>query len=361
MIRVQLDSRDRIQLAMDGMLGVKEARSSGIRPFRGIKEAYVYCTGDDDFISLSSGNFYRVSEAVATTDFPNILLNSLTKKTIQDYTEYAIVDQLDVLYTKTNLGDYKPQDRVRMGYISDLSTVAEAGPYTEGPKPTDEKITYSIAKHGNLFTISEETIRNDDLGKIAAYPSRMARAARHTLAAFITSFFTAPPNYDPDGVAWFHATHTNLGVTALASGELDVRSILLAKQAEKESTNRLGLRLWGIMIPWDLRPTALQINNNMTGTNNYYQYFGTNPSNPERIIVNPLMTDVNDWIGFCDPNQAPFLEIGFLNGYEMPAIFLANLPTQGTQFTNDQLQFKVKHVYGGKPIDFRGVFKEVVP
>lgn len=360
-VEVGRESRDKIQLAMDAMLGVKEARADKtVRPFRGIREAYIHCTGDAE-MTFGQGGFYRVSEAVATTDFPNILLSSLTKKLIQDYTEYAIVDQLNTLYVTSRLGDYKTQDRVRMGYLSDLSTVAEAGPYLEGAKPTDEKISYTISKRGNLFTISEETIRNDDLNKIAQYPARMARAARHTLAAFITNFFTTPPNYDPDGLAWFHATHNNTGVVALSSAELDARAIILGKQSEKDSLNRLGLRLWGIMIPLDLKPTALQINNNMTGTNNYYQYFGQNPANPERIIVNPLMTDVNDWIGFSNPAEAPFLEIGFLDGYETPQIFLANLPTQGTQFTNDQLQYKVKHVYGGKPIDFRGVFKEVVP
>jgi hypothetical protein len=136
---------------------------------------------------------------------------------------------------------------------------------------------------------------------------------------------------------------------------LDARAIALGKQSEKDSGNRLGLPLEWIMIPLDLRPTAMQINRNMTGTNNWYDKFGDNEDN---IIVNPLLTDVTDWFG--GTYQAPFLEIGFLDGYQTPQIMIANLPTQGTSFTNDQLQYKVKFVFGGKPIDFRGVFKEVV-
>jgi hypothetical protein len=343
---------------MDGLLGVKEARSSGVRPFCGIREAYSYCTGDADCSQVDRGGFYRVSEAIATTDFPNILANSLTKRLIQDYAEFQIVPGLEKLYTTTRLGDYKPQDRVRLGYLGDLPTVAEAGPYTELTKPTDEKITYSVVKKGGLLTVSEEAIRNDDLSKLAQFPQRMARAARHTLATFVSSFFITPPNYDPDGLAWFHATHVNLGVTALSSTELDARAILLAKQAEKDSTNRLGLTLDWIMIPIDLRPAAMQINRNMLATNNWYQKFGVNEEN---IIVNPLLTDANDWYGGSFPSSAPSLEIGFLDGYDIPQIYAANLATQGTQFTNDQMQFKVKWVFGGKPIDFRSVFKEVVP
>lgn len=353
------NSRDKIQIAMDAMFGVREALADrNVRPFRSLPEAYGYCTGDFELSLLDSGGLFRTSEAIATTDLPNILLNSLTKKLVQDYVEFQIIPGLEKLYTTTRLTDYKPQDRVRLGYLSDLPTVAEAGPYTELTKPTDEKITYSIVKKGGLITISEETIRNDDLGKVMQMTNRLARAARHTLASFVTNFFITNPAYDPDGLTWFHATHANTGVTALSSGELDARAILLAKQSEKDSTNRLGLTLDWIMIPIDLRPTAMQINRNMTGTNNWYDKFGDNEDN---IIVNPLLADTNDWYFGTMPANAPFLEIGFLDGYEAPQIFLANLATQGTQFTNDQLQFKVKFVFGGKPIDFRGVGKEVVP
>lgn len=356
-VEVGRNSQDKIQLAMDALLGVKEAKADkNVRPFRGLKEAYMLVTGDRDCL-FDGGRFMRTSEAIATTDFPNILLSSLTKKLLQDYTEYQIVPGLEKLYTTSNLGDYKTQDRVRMGYLSDLPVVNQSAGYTELTKPTDEKISYTISKYGGLLTISEETIRNDDLGKIAQFPNRMARAARHTLASFVTGFYTTPPNYDPDGLAWFHATHTNLGSTALASAELDARAIALAKQGEKDSGNRLGLPLEWVMIPVDLRPTAMQINRNQSGTNNWWQKFG---ANEENIIVNPLLTDVTDWYYGCFPATAPHLEIGFLDGYDTPQIFLANLPTQGTQFSNDQLQYKVKFVFGGKPIDFRPVGKEVV-
>jgi len=343
---------------MDGLLGVKEAMHSGIRPFRGIRDAYAHCTGDFDVTQIDRGGLYKVSEAIATTDFPNILLSSLTKKLLEDYREWQLVPGLEKLYTATVLGDYKPQDRVRMGYLGDLPTVAEAGAYTELTKPTDEKITYTPVKKGGLLTISEETIRNDDLGKIMQFPNRLARAARHSLASFVTNFFITNPTYDPDSLTWFHATHANTGVTALSSAELDARAILLAKQSEKDSTNRLGLTLDWIMIPIDLRPAAMQINRNMLATNNWYNKFGDNDDN---IIVNPLLVDTNDWYGGCFTSSAPFLEIGFLDGYQTPQLFIANDPRFGTQFSNDQLQIKAKFVFGGKPIDFRGVFKEVVP
>src|SRR5579859_1111014 len=185
MIRIERDTRDKAQLAMDALFGVKEALADrNARPFRGIREAYTHCTGDADFFFLNRGDgFYRTSEAIATTDFPNILLNSMTKQLLQDYADYtaAFFPGLEKLYVSTKPGDYKSQDRVRLGYLSDLPTVAESGPYTELTKPTDEKVSYSLTKKGGLLTVSEETIRNDDLGKIMQFPQRIARAARHTL------------------------------------------------------------------------------------------------------------------------------------------------------------------------------------
>ena len=86
-VEVGRNSLDKVRLAMDGMLGVREARSSGIRPFRGLKEAYIFCTGDAFCENVDRGGLYLTSEAIATTDFPNILLNSLTKTcTVVDQT-----------------------------------------------------------------------------------------------------------------------------------------------------------------------------------------------------------------------------------------------------------------------------------
>lgn len=355
-VQVGLGNRDKVQLAMDSMLGVREAQKDpNTRPFRGIKEAYIYCTGDRD-LTFQRGGFYRISEAIATADFPQILLNSLTKRLIQDYAALGM-GGLELLFTPAPLGDYKTQDRVRMGYLGDLPTVSEGAAYTELTKPTDEKISYAPAKRGGLLTISEETIRNDDLGKIADFPERMARAGRRTLKQFITDFFLNNPAYDPDALAWFHATHSNLGSVALSAAELDAREILLMKQTEKDSAKRLGLPLEWIMVPLDLKATAYQINQNNEGTNSWFHRFGVGN---ERIIVNELMTDTNDWYYGSLPANAAFLEIGFLDGVQQPQIFLANNPALGTTFTNDQLQYKVKFVFGGDILDFRPVGKNAV-
>jgi hypothetical protein len=123
---------------------------------------------------------------------------------------------------------------------------------------------------------------------VARFPSRkIARAARRTLKQFITNFFINNPAFDPDTVAFFHATHNNLLALALSSANLDTAEQNLMKQTEKDSAKRLGLPLTWLMVPIELKSTAYQINQNNEGTNQWFHRFG---ENNERIIVNELLT-----------------------------------------------------------------------
>ena len=348
---VGLESLDKLQLAMDGLLGVKESRKSGVKPFRGIREAYSLITGDLDATFQGRG-FFEVSEAVSTSTFPNILLNSMTKRLIQDYAEVGM-GGVEKLISPANIADYKSNDRIRMGYLGDIPTVAENAVYTELTYPTDEKISYVVAKRGGLITISEETIKNDDMSKILVFSSRLARAARRTLKQFVTNFFSTNPAYDPDSLALFVAGHNNLTVNALSSANLDAAELLLMQQTEKDSAKPLNFPVQWMMVPVQLKATSMQINNNPTGTNNWYERFGTNHAAPDGLIINELLSSSTRWWVGCYPNEAPGIEIGYLDGIEEPQLFIASDPTVGLRLTNDQIVYKSKFVFGGKPVDFR--------
>jgi hypothetical protein len=388
-VEVGLETREKAQLRMDMMLGVSEAgqaryaemtgkpklvAENGAKAFRGIKEAYMLVTGDSNlsFGQNGQGGFTKVTEAIATTDFPNILLDSMFKRLIQDYTEVGLNGLEQLITEGPPLSDYRTQSRIREGYMQDFPIVAEAGLYTELTKPTDEKVTYAPQKRGGLLTISEETIRADDLGKIKQFPMRLARAGRHTLKTFITNFFINNPNYVPDGVSWFNAAHNNLAVSPISIDGLIAQEVIQMKQTEKDSNNRLARRISWLMLPVDLAPIGWQINNaqfynpgqGIQQPNPFYLRFGpagTGKQAPPGIIVNELLVDINDWYYGVDTNDVPIFEVGYIDGINTPQIFLADLQTQGTQFTNDQIQYKAKFPFGGAILDFRGAGKSVVP
>jgi hypothetical protein len=381
-IETGLDSQDKVQIALDKMFGVKESGQAlyaekhgkeklvdtGIRAFRSIKQSYIHVTGDTylQFGIGGVGGFTKISEATSlTTDFPNLLLNSLTKKLLQDYAEVGM-NGLDQVFNPVDIADFKSQDRVRLGYLPDLATVTEDSGYVDFAKMTDEKISYAATKRGNTLPISRETILNDDLNKISVFPVRIARAGRRTLKQFVTNFFINNPAYDPDATAWFAVGHSNLGSAPLSIDELIAREIALFNQTEKDSGKPLGLTLDWLMVPGALKAIAYKINKaetynpapNVIEPNPFYQRFG---ANNERIIVNELLTDANDWYYGTLPSNGPVLEVGFVQGVREPQLFLQNDPTNGAVFTNDRITYKVRHEYGGDITDFRGVGKNVVP
>jgi hypothetical protein len=71
-------------------------------------------------------------------------------------------------------------------------------------------------------------------------------------------------------------------------------------------------------------------------------------------------SDTNNWYATADKMETPLIELGFYNGTEEPELFVQDLPTQGSLFSNDDITYKIRHIYGGAVIDYRGFYGAVV-
>jgi len=78
------------------------------------------------------------------------------------------------------------------------------------------------------------------------------------------------------------------------------------------------------------------------------------------VVVVPQFTDTNDWYLQTDPRELEGIEIGFLNGVEEPELLVQDQPNVGTVFTNDAIAYKVRWIFGGGWVDFRGAYRSVV-
>ena len=60
--------------------------------------------------------------------------------------------------------------------------------------------------------------------------------------------------------------------------------------------------------------------------------------------------------------KLPVIEIGFLDGQQDPELFMQDMPNVGSMFSNDQLTYKIRHIYGGNVLvdGFKGTTKAVV-
>jgi hypothetical protein len=325
------------------------------RSVTSFKECYIEITGDRRVTGqLSDADRSRMTEAIASTTFDQALGDSITRRMVAEYNAAAYPD-IRMVANVVPVFDFRTQRRPRIGGYGDLAAVAEAAPYVGAASPADEESTYAATKRGNLETISLEAIRNDDVGAIRRIPMKLGRAARRTLTKFVFDFFrTNPTLYDT--VAFFHASHSNLFATALSAAELSTHRLAMLKQTEAGSSDRLGIAPRWVVVPPDLEETAANLFNRNTNLDKTFQQTWN-----MGVISVWYWTDANDWCTVADPGDIPTIEIGFLDGREDPELFVQDLPNVGSMFSNDQLTYKIRHIYGGAVLDYRGATKAVVP
>jgi hypothetical protein len=325
-----------------------------------VKEWYRNLTGDFNVTGIKQPSRGLLSEALVTADFASIFKNALNKSMVMEYRFSAYNDNWRKLVSEiVPRQDFKTNTVTRMGGYSNLPVVNENDPYTAADSPTDEEITYNIRKRGYIETITREMIVNDDLGAIRKIPIRMGQAAGRTIYEFVFDLIITNPVMDYDGVALFHANHggnllsAGLDATALANA----RSIM-RNQTELDSGKKIGIKPKYLLVPSELDKTAYELTTVAYGLNNpvpaFHQTWQIEP------ITIAHTADANNWYLVADPMEYPTIEIGFLHGREEPELFVSDLPTQGSYFTNDQIKFKIRHEYDGDVLDHRSFVGSIV-
>lgn len=330
---------------------------------RSFREAYIDITGDRGVTGLVqncdlsrmreavAGS--RFAEAVSASTFADVLGDSITRAMIREYAALESYSDWRWLVDVVPLQDFRTQERTRIGGYGNLPAVAENGNYTALTSPGDEKATYAATKRGGTETISLETIANDDVGLLRRIPLSLASAAGRTLYEFVYDFL-ATNAVIYDGVALFHATHANLGTAALDATSFAAARLAMKKQAELSSAKRLGITLRHLVIPSDLEEAAYNL---FVRASNQDETFVQ--SRKPTVHVVDYWTDANNWFASADNRSVPLIELGFYGG-EDPALFVQDNPTQGSLFSNDQIKYKIRHIYSGAVRDYRGFYGAVV-
>lgn len=202
--------------------------------------------------------------------------------------------------------------------------------------------------------VTLEMIKNDDMGAIQRIPIKLSRAAKRTLSKFVLDFLRLNPAiYDTKTL--FHADHGNLGSAALSAEAFAAARLAMMKQTEPGSNEQLGIGPRFLWVPAELEEDA-------------YNLFRRDVNNDESFVqtLKPTIlpvwywTDASDWVVSADPNDIPTVEVGFLDGEEEPQLCIQDSPSSGSMFTNDTITYKIRHIYGGNVLDYRGMYKAVV-
>lgn len=348
-VRVTTDQSEKHGKMLDDFFA-----NNGVTSF---KACYQDITGDMR-LSGDLRDASRLSASVDSTTFALILGDALTRRMQAEYNASGLDDWRKIVDV-VPLNDFRTQHRPRMGGYGDLPTVAQGAAYGALATPDDEEATYAAAKKGGTEDITLEAIRNDDAGLIRRVPIKLARSGARTLYKFVFGFLSSNAAiYDTK--ALFHVDHANLGAAALAKATLQAGRLAMMKQAEAGSAEPLGIAPRFLIVPTDLEDTGYEL----TAQPNLAGFTPTAPDAVRRqtwdIIAVKTWTDLNNWYLAADPKDIPCIELGFLDGKEDPELFVQDMPNVGSMFSNDKLTYKIRHIYGGAVVDYRGLYGAVV-
>lgn len=351
--RVTKTTRDQVKESLDAFFDPK-------KPLTSFRQLYIDITGDAK-ITGQKQECVRLTESLDSTTFDQILGDSITRRMVADYTAAGMANWRGTVAQVVPVNDFRTQRRMRFGGYGNLPTVGQGAPYTQLTSPTDEEATYSPAKRGGTEALTIEMIANDDVGAVRRIPQKLGRAAAQTLYEFVWDFLrTNAAIYDATALA--AAGHgNNIITTALTAANISIARLRMKAQTDMSNGKRLGLAMKQLIVPNDLEELAFQLTTaeKVTGSNFNDPNFVRTQS--LTVIVIDYWTDTNDYWGAASIDQTPMIEVGFLGGREEPELFVQDSPTVGSLFANDMITYKIRHVYGGAVLDFRGFVGGIVP
>lgn len=360
---IHFDEAPRVEDRSVKIVGMLDDFFAGDKGVHSFKECYVEITGDRyitghldrcDMARMRESLGDRFVEALSSSSWANVLGDSITRRMLAEYAQMTDLQAWRKIASVVPVNDFRTQERGRIGGYGNLPGVNQAAAYTALSSPSDEKATYALTKRGGTETVTMEMIANDDVGSIRRIPTELALAAGNTLYEFVFDFIrTNAVIYDTTALAT--AGHGNLGAAALDATSFAAARLAMVKQVRAGSSKRLGFGPQSVLVPFELQEAAFNLF--VRNQNNDKTFVQT--INPEVIVV-PYWTDANDWAAVADPRRIPTIEVGFFGGQENPELFVQDMPNVGSLFSNDQITYKIRHIYSGAVMDFRGFYKAVV-
>ena len=302
----------------------------------------------------------RSSDVYHTSgSFANLLLDAASKTLTASYVEAPYTWDQWVRQAQS-VDDFKSINRISLGESPNLEVVPEGKEYPEG-KVVDQRKSYKIEKYGKEFTITWETVINDDLDALSRIPAMHGAAARRTQEKAIYDVFLSNPTM-PDGVALFSASHasgTNLSGSAAAPSKttLDKAFEVMGKQKGLNSDVFLGLTPSVLLVPLAYAGTALELVNSTASIENeknsgVANLYGRGGARQLKVVATPYLDSNNatNWYAIADNSLIDTVEITFLSGEESPVL------ESDWNMRNDSYVYKVRQSFAAAVIEHRGIF-----
>jgi len=291
----------------------------------------------------------NLSEAT-TSDFADFVGDSsnVERELIRSYS--VAQPNWRKLVSLVPLRDMKTVTRLRRSDTDRYLAVPEGGEHEQGDF-SSYKVTYEPKKYERGVNFTWEMLINDDLGAFRNIGRELGLAARNTINDFVIGFIRDNSAiYDGDEL--FHANHSNLGSSALDESSL-AAAVTAMREQMSEKGNPLNIEPGFLVVPPELEFTAKKLVHSALvpgGSNNDINVL----QGMVEVLVEPLLTDANNWYLVAKPSSIATVEMGFLGGSETPEILVKE------DFDRDVIWYKGRIVFGGAVLDYRGFYGAIV-
>jgi hypothetical protein len=285
----------------------------------------------------------------STSDFPILLENAMHKALLSGYAVSA--DTWQRWCAKGTVSDFRAHNRYRVGSLGNLDALTELGEFKNKTIPDGEKASITAGTKGNIINLSRQAIVNDDLGAFIGAASALGRAAARTVEADAYALLASNPTVG--AAALFHADHGNLANAAAPTvTTVDEARVLLAKQKDVSGNDYLDLRPAVFLsgLAYGSQARVLNTSQYDPDTANKLQRPNVIAGLFRDVVDTPRITDTK-WYLFADPNEAPVIEVAFLEGEDQPFL------DQQDGFTVDGSRWKARMDYGVAAVDYRGAVR----
>lgn len=285
----------------------------------------------------------------STSDFA-LILGNLTNTTLLSAYE-AWPSTWRPFVATTDAPNFKAMHALKLSGSPDLMDKDENGEYAIAQLKEGGE-SYKVITKGRRIALTREMIINDDLRAFTRIPKLFGAAAKRMETAAVYSLFGATM---ADGKALFHADHKNLagtggGITSdtLSAGRTSMRNQegLNGEDVDVIAAFLLTPTTMETEAEIILRSTSLPEADLSAGVHNPWAGKLTNISDPALDALSETA-----WYLAAHPDQAPLIEVAFLEGEEQPYV------EEQIDFNSDALITKVRHDFGAGLADHVGGYK----
>ncbi len=307
--------------------------------------------------TVPAGRDEMIRAALNTSTLPTVLGAVYNKSLLKGY------ESVEPTWTKWcqigNLSDFKTATRIRLTGDGGLEKVGDGGELKLGSE-TEEKAVNRLETYGRKDRFGRQAIINDDLGVLTKVPQRRGRDGQLLISELVYGVLLNNAALQ-DGVALFHSTHKNLRSSKALTIDNIQSGIVYFRQQKDASGKKIRVRPAFLLVPSELEFAARQYvesplivygGSTATGNKNVLE-------NVLTVIGEDLLSDTTfnanasatTWYLTGDPNKIDTIEVGFLNGRQVPVVHV--VPSVSDMY----IEFESYIDVGVAAQDFRGLQK----